>query len=74
MRSVFGRIWKLIGDLQIKEMSEILFIFQFEEWIEKEMILMNQLLSFNKALVVFHEFDGHASPEQVNLDECPFWV
>ena len=58
MRNVFFKIWKLKGDLDIKEVDEKVYIFSFGKWVEKERVLIQQPWSFNKALLVMKEFDG----------------
>ena len=68
------KLWKISGDLQIKEVGEKTYIFRFQEWIEKEKILIQQPWSFNKALVVFQDFDGVVSLKGLKLDWYPLWI
>ena len=74
MRNVFFKIWKLKGDLDIKEVDEKVYIFSFGKWVEKERVLIQQPWSFNKALLVMKEFDGKNITNSIELSWCPFWV
>ena len=35
---MYSRIWKIMGEIQVKEVREKVFIFQFDEWWEKESV------------------------------------
>ncbi|XWS54024.1 hypothetical protein CRYUN_Cryun10bG0052500 [Craigia yunnanensis] len=74
MKNVFHCIWKIRGELQVKEVGEKIFIFQFDEWWEKERVLIQQPWMFNKSLVLFRDFYGFSSPETICMDWCLFWV
>ena len=53
--------------MNIKEVGDRLFVFQFEDTLEKERVLMRQLWSFNKSLLVLDRFDGQTKPNEINL-------
>ena len=74
MKIVLQKIWKLSLGLVIKEVEDICYVFQFEHAMEKDRVLLRQPWSFNKSLIVFQEFNGMSSSEEVNMDWCQFWV
>ena len=57
----------------IKEVSERVFIFHFEDVGEK-VVLLRQPWSFNKSLLVLKNYDGHTNPEEINFNWCSFRV
>ncbi|XVF81377.1 hypothetical protein PTKIN_Ptkin15bG0150000 [Pterospermum kingtungense] len=42
MRTTFIKVWQISNDLDIKEVGERLFLFQFGSWIEKAKVLTRQ--------------------------------
>ena len=58
----------------IKEVGDKLYVFQIENAMKKDRVLFRQPWSFNKSLIVLKDFDGLFSPNDVNMDWCPFWV
>ena len=74
MKNVLSSIWKLSYGMSIREVGCRLFIFHFEENLEKERVLLRQPWSFNKSLQVLGNFEGHEKPEEVKLQWCPFRV
>ena len=74
MRNVFLKIWRLKSVLTIKEAGERLFLFHFEDDLEKDRVFQKQPWSFNKSLLILKEFDGHTLPNTVNMDWCAFNV
>ncbi|XVF20671.1 hypothetical protein REPUB_Repub12eG0021900 [Reevesia pubescens] len=74
MKAVFSKLWRTQSGLQIKEVGEKLFLFKFKDEVEKDRVLVNQPWSFNKALMVFRDFDGLVETRAINMEWCPFWV
>ncbi|XWS20362.1 hypothetical protein CRYUN_Cryun31cG0095000 [Craigia yunnanensis] len=74
MKTVLQKVWKVLSGLIIKEVKEQIFVFQFENLIEKDRTLVKQPWSFNKSLIVLKDFDGVSSPDDINMDRCPFWI
>ncbi|XVF84584.1 hypothetical protein PTKIN_Ptkin17bG0048800 [Pterospermum kingtungense] len=74
MRNVLAKAWRLKSTLTITEFREKVFVFQFEDAIEKDRVLLGQPWTFNKSLLVLNDFDSSMFPEKVNMDWCPFWV
>ena len=58
----------------IKEAGVKVFVFQFEDFVEKDMVLVRQPWSFNKSVIVLNEFDGLFSLDDVNMKWYPFWI
>ena len=52
MKVVFYNIWKLSYGLEIKEVGDKIFIFQFDDVYEKDKVLVRQTWSCNKALIM----------------------
>ncbi|XVF36777.1 hypothetical protein REPUB_Repub19eG0087700 [Reevesia pubescens] len=52
MKMVLFKVWRLSKELRIKKIGDKTLVFQFEEALEKEKVLLKQPWSFNKSLVV----------------------
>ncbi|XVF71961.1 hypothetical protein PTKIN_Ptkin12aG0082300 [Pterospermum kingtungense] len=74
MRNVLAKAWRLKSTLTITEVGEKVFVFQFEDAVEKDRVLLGQPWTFNKSLLVLNDFDSSMFPEKVNMNWCPFWV
>ncbi|XVF21156.1 hypothetical protein REPUB_Repub12eG0066400 [Reevesia pubescens] len=48
MKTVFVKVWKLLGRLHIKEVSDRIYVFCFLNTLEKENIMDSQPWSFNR--------------------------
>ena len=58
MKNILCNVWKIYSGLSIKEMECMLFIFRFQDDMEKEKVLQKQPWSFNKSLIVLKNFEG----------------
>ena len=67
-------VWKVFAGMTITKVGNIMFVFQFEDIMEKERVLLCQPWSFNKSMLILSSFDGKSKPEEVNLQWCSFWV
>ncbi|OMP03234.1 hypothetical protein COLO4_10561 [Corchorus olitorius] len=74
MRNVLHMVWKLSGGLQVREIGEKLYIFQFESEVEKERVYQQGPWNFNKALLVLKNYDAFISVEEIKLEWCAFWI
>ena len=72
MKTVFQKIWKLTSGFHIKEVGDGIFVFLFNDRMDKERVNQRQPWSFNKSLLVLQEYDGLAKLEEVVMDWCPF--
>ncbi|OMO50714.1 Endonuclease/exonuclease/phosphatase [Corchorus capsularis] len=73
-RNVLYQIWRLESKFQIKEIGDHLFVFHFEDELEKDRVFVNQPWSFNKALLALNDYDGFEAPERIPFEITPFWV
>ncbi|OMO64639.1 reverse transcriptase [Corchorus capsularis] len=74
LRVAMFQAWKPECDLVVKEASDNLYIFQFDDANERDRVLVNQPWSFNRSLLLLREFSGLQVPEEVNFDTCPIWM
>ncbi|XWS16449.1 hypothetical protein CRYUN_Cryun34aG0088500 [Craigia yunnanensis] len=74
MKNVLSTIWKMTLGMTVKEVGMRLYMFHFEDNVEKERVLMRQAWSFNKSLLVLVPFDRKSKPDEVNLQWCSFWI
>ncbi|XVF05112.1 hypothetical protein REPUB_Repub05bG0143600 [Reevesia pubescens] len=74
MRQTLMKIWRVSKGMTLREVGDKIYIFSFEDNIEKERALLSQPWTFNKALLVLGEVDGFTTPDKMKLDWCPFWV
>ena len=72
MKAILYDIWKISHGLEVKEVGDKMYVFQFEDRSEKDKVLVRQPWLFNKVLIVLAEFDGFSSLEDVNMDWCLF--
>ena len=74
MKTVIYKIWKLSFGLVIKEVGDRVFVFQFDDIVEKDRVFVRQPWSFNKSLIVMKALDSFFSLDIVNMEWCPFWI
>ncbi|OMO77990.1 hypothetical protein CCACVL1_14715 [Corchorus capsularis] len=74
LQNVMAQASRVVQGFQVKEVGDRLFVFQFKDDIEKDIVLVNQPWNFNKALLALNDYDGFLEPENVIFDTTPFWV
>ena len=74
MKSILKNVWKISSRLVIKVIGDKVYVFQFEDVVEKDRVLIRQPWSFNKSSIVLKDFNGMSSLEDVNMDRCQLWV
>ncbi|OMO68772.1 hypothetical protein COLO4_29419 [Corchorus olitorius] len=74
LRAVFQQVWRVEGELVVREVGERLFVFQFETGLDRDRVFVSQPWLFHKALLVLREYDGIQTPEEFLFDSCPFWL
>ena len=52
MRNVFMKVWRVKYGVTVHEVGERLYLFLFEDQLEKDRVFQKQPWSFNKALIV----------------------
>ncbi|XWS61009.1 hypothetical protein CRYUN_Cryun07bG0088500 [Craigia yunnanensis] len=74
MKNVLCNVWKVLLGMSIKEVGNRLFVFHFQDDMENERVLLRQLWSFNKSLLVLQNLEENVKLEDVKLQRCSFWV
>lgn len=74
MRSVLYKIWRLNSALQVQEVGDHLYHFQFLDVDERNRVLGSQPWTFDKTLFIFKQIDPILPPESMEFTECPFWI
>ena len=57
MKNVFIKIWKLTRGLSVREVGDRLYLFYFDDLLEKDRAFQKQPWSFNKSLLILKDFD-----------------
>ncbi|XP_057431502.1 uncharacterized protein LOC130724316 [Lotus japonicus] len=73
-RSVLGRLWGSQNHVEIREVSNNLFLFRFVNTRERNFAVQGGPWYVNRFLVVMAKFDVNSIPSQVTLVRVPFWV
>ncbi|XVF17260.1 hypothetical protein REPUB_Repub10bG0104600 [Reevesia pubescens] len=73
MRSVLGQVWKLKHGLQINEIGEKIYMFPFDDTVEREKIIQNQPWSFNKSLLLLQKVDTMTRPDALRILNSNTW-
>ncbi|XWS13549.1 hypothetical protein CRYUN_Cryun36dG0046500 [Craigia yunnanensis] len=74
MKNIFMKVWKIQGGMNVNEVRERLFIFQFDDLLEKDRVLQKQPWFFNKSLLILKEINGDLNLKDVNMDWFSFTV
>lgn len=73
MKVALSNTWQLPNEVDIEEVFEHVFIFQFASAIERGKVLFRQPWSFfNKALIVFREFNDIEEIDDLSFNSCLF--
>ena len=67
-------VWEPIHGLVIRALRPNLFAFQFFHWRDMMKVLNGCPWNFDNMLVLLKEADGDEPPDQVTLNQSPFWV
>ena len=67
-------VWAPIHGLVIRALRPNLFAFQFFHWRDMMKVLDGPPWNFDNMLVLLKEADGDEPPDQVTLNQSPFWV
>ena len=74
LRKNMRMLWKPNKNVQISEVDEDLFLVEFGDGRDKKKVLDMCPWSYEKQLVLLHEFDGKLTPREVEIKWAPFWV
>ncbi|OMO73432.1 hypothetical protein COLO4_27112 [Corchorus olitorius] len=66
--------WKPELGLSVKEVGEKLYLFEFDDKIERDRVLVTQPWSFQRSLLLLSDYNGYQQPDSVVFDACPFWI
>ncbi|XVF50764.1 hypothetical protein PTKIN_Ptkin04bG0129700 [Pterospermum kingtungense] len=72
MMETMKTIWKLMREVQIMAIEDNLFLFKFQEENDKERVLEGAPWSFDKQMLLFHEFRGELRPEEYTFKTATF--
>lgn len=74
MRTMFMKVWQLNDGLEIKETTERVFLFYFDDLDVQAKVWLCQSWSFNKSLLVFAKVADDGSIDENDFKLCPFWL
>lgn len=73
-RSVLARIWRAEGRVSFKELQDNLWIFEFSDVETKLRVLEERPWSFDRQILVLHDFDGFTLPFQMEFTHSSWWI
>lgn len=74
MKTTFIKIWQLTDGLEIKETSDRVFLFYFDDPMVRAKVWLRQPWNFNKSLMVFTKVDADGAINEQGFTRCPFWI
>jgi len=74
MKEHMKRIWSLVKGVEIREIKEGVFIFQFFHQRDVQKVLRGGPWFFNKHMMILGAMAEGENPEQVMLNTVPFWI
>lgn len=72
LKATMKLIWKLSRDVDIMDLENDLFLFKFENEIDKGRVLDGAPWTFDKLLLMLQEFNGDSWPEEYVFKYVPF--
>jgi hypothetical protein len=74
LRTVLTGIWRISGGVNIKELQDNLWLFEFSDDLDKTRIMEGRPWSFDRRIIVLNDFDGRTPPSQLDFSHSPVWV
>ena len=74
LRKNLRMMWKLNKGVQIMEIEEEIYMVEFGDEKDKKKVLEMSPWSYEKQLILLHDFDGEQVPKKISLTKSPFWV
>ena len=74
LRKNLRMMWKLNKGVQIMEIEEEIYVVEFGDEKDKKKVLEMSPWSYEKQLILLHDFDGEQVPKKISLTKSPFWV
>ncbi|XVF47427.1 hypothetical protein PTKIN_Ptkin03bG0108300 [Pterospermum kingtungense] len=68
MINTFKVVWRLSKNFEVSILDSSLFLFKFASLKDKERVLNGAPWSFEKQLIVFHEYNGNLQPSDYVLN------
>lgn len=73
-RTVLARIWRAEGRMSLKELQDNMWIFEFSDAETKFRVLEGRPWSYDRQILVLHDFDGFTPPSQMVFTHSPWWI
>jgi hypothetical protein len=73
-KAVLMRIWRLPGRVVFKEILENLWLFKFFDVGDKQKVMVGRPWSYDRTLLILHDFDRKLAPYQMDFSVSPIWV
>ncbi|OMO70912.1 reverse transcriptase [Corchorus capsularis] len=73
-RAAMFQAWKPNMGMRVREVGEKSFLFEFEDGVDRDRVLVTQPWKFQRSLLLLTEFDGLDQPEDIVFDVSPIWV
>ncbi|KAK5793209.1 hypothetical protein PVK06_034347 [Gossypium arboreum] len=74
MKSTMANLWHPVQGVQIRDLGDKRFLFQFYHVMDMERVLKGAPRTFNNHLLMLHKLQWEEDPLQVPLFFTPFWV
>lgn len=74
MRSTLANLWHPVKGIEILDLGEKRFLFQFFHWMDFERVIKGASWTFNNHLLIFHRLLEGKDPMKVPLITVSFWV
>jgi len=71
---IFKPLWKLIGELKIRDIGNNILLFEFTDNLDLERVLEFEPWMFDKSLVVFQRATSIEEVPLLDFSRSPFWV
>ncbi|XVE52836.1 hypothetical protein DITRI_Ditri02bG0156200 [Diplodiscus trichospermus] len=74
MMATMKSISKLHREVEIAFLEDNLFLFKFQGGKDKERVMEGAAWSFDKHMLIFHEYKGDWRPEEYIFQKASFWI
>ncbi|OMO91483.1 hypothetical protein CCACVL1_07102 [Corchorus capsularis] len=74
LRIAMFQAWKPDMGMRVKAVEDNLFLFEFEDGVDRDRIMVSQPWSFQRSLIILNDYDGFTLPDEVEFDAFPLWI
>ncbi|KAK5834071.1 hypothetical protein PVK06_017944 [Gossypium arboreum] len=74
MKSTIANLWHPVRGIQIRDLGEKMYLFQFFHPMDLERVIKGSPWTFNNHLLVLHKLQWGEDPLKIPLIYSPFWV